>query len=919
MNTITFSKILYLSLIGLLINCGCAPDKADARVSWRDASHQTVLKNQAMEAKFQAGLLYQLKDIRTGKTLISNDLAGLPAELGIFGSAGINLDDCMVTQQVRPDSIVSKFLAQDGTELKLSWKIEPGKGDIILDMSGRSPEPVDQIRITFIGCDMVNHNAVAVDNYGVGRAFNGPWNGTFGHPESSDYSRGYVHPIVSLFESGTNGWFLEGREERIGPANLLMQGRGETVDVTLAKGFSVKKTNTPRMFEIRFRTYQKHWEDAVDKYLEWMEKDVGFVPLEKKSPAWIRDIKTHLYVRVGDFDTLESLAKRLDPTKVIIGREVGWRMHPMDVDYPDYRPNETAKRWFKRARELGFHVGAHFNTAGVGKNFPDLLERFERGFTLIGTDEDGNKKYYEVEGKNRHRYCSTALKDWRDYLIEQMREAVEVGVDLIYIDESMAAMGNFVVDGMTAVEGVMTLEKEITEAYPNVAIETEQFNPMASRHAAFALSQMPLGHPLSGYIFSRFIHILPESYMCAPTEENMMDAFTSWGFMVPSGGREESWLEIDKAFQDYDLVPDSKLPRRAFKRFESHSSSGFLPISDSPIPQEGYKLFGYRGTNGVIAYFEKQPNKRGLVIYEPGKEPKWVGTRITGVSTWQGPGILQQWTPGIDLNVEWMIYDGNMMMGLDPKKSYYLDEKGKLSPNRFHLTAVPENFTFNEDKTTQLAPIHYSHDGSFYKLSFSGKGRIQMYVPDGMLVFLNGKEIEVNRETKTGEAQIDATPDNVCVLVAFRKTDVELSGKWADMPWTTSLMMRTFYFGQHRTLDYSTEGPVRKMKDINAFYTHVSGAGFIIGRLPEAQSIRLQGAYGMREESIVTDGDGVVRINGNEVVRVPAGKRPYKVQSFDVDISSYAGQYIMMEFVSDGNVHGPTAADWYNPWIVVEK
>ena len=75
----------------------------------------------------------------------------------------------------------------------------------------------------------------------------------------------------------------------------------------------------------------------------------------------------------------------------------------------------------------------------------------------------------------------------------------------------------------------------------------------------------------------------------------------------------------------------------------------------------------------------------------------------------------------------------------------------------------------------------------------------------------------------------------------------------------------------------------------------------------------------MRDESIITDGDAVIRINGKELMRVPAGDRPYKVHSFDVDVTSYAGQYVMLEFLSDGRVHGPTAADWYNPWIVVDS
>jgi len=609
------------------------------------------------------------------------------------------------------------------------------------------------------------------------------------------------------------------------------------------------------------------------------------------------------------------MARRLDPSKTLIGRMVGWRMHLMDMNYPDYRVNETAKRWFRHARKLGFHVGAHFNTAGVGKNYPELLKRFERGFDVIGIDEEGNKLYHELPGKFRHRYCSTALKDWRQYLISQMQDAVDAGVDLIYIDESMAATGKFVVDGMTAIEGVMTLEKEIMEAYPNVAVETEQFNLMANRHAAFALSQMPPGHPLSGYIFHRFVKVVPESGMYEPTEEGLMDSFDLWGFMLPGaslvvGGDQpgvESWVQIAEAFQKYDLVPDSRLPRKVCRIFRRHPSHGMQAVIDSAPPREGYKFFGYRGDGDVTAYFEKHPGKRGLVVYEPGKEPQWFGTRYTGISKWSGPGAIK----------DWIIYDGDTMLGLDPEQSYEIDTDLRPAQEAFHVTAIPEDFALYSDPSRYILPIDGGRDGSFYKLTFTGNGQLRMHVPDDMLVFLNGEAVPVDRKTRTATAQAVDTEQGASVLLAFRKLDVELSGRWVDLPWQQPQSQRRFYLGRHRMLDYNPESPTRYMKDINALYTHITAIGVIIGRLPQAGSIHLRGAYEMREESF-SAGDGVVRINSKEVMRVPAGERPYNIYCFDVDISDYAGQYVLLEFVCDG--HGaPSAADWYNPWIIVER
>lgn len=886
--------------------------------SWRAESQRAVLENETLVARFQSGLLVELEDRKSGTKLLSVDPMELPAKIPLFGPVAFDLDTAAITQNKLPGTLSCRLRGKDGTEWKVQWVLEGREGgDLILRTWARTKTPVEQFRIPFRGCDITDHSLVWISNYGAGHVHRAPWSGSLGDV-ANGISRSYLQPIVALFEGEGAGWFVEGREEKIGPANITVQGRGDTADLFLARGFAVPTTE-PEMFEIRIRTYREHWEDSVDPYVQWMEEGAGFVPLEKKSPAWVKDIQAQSYVRIGDFESLDKLAKRVDPGKTMIGRMVGWRMHPMDLEYPDYRVNETAKRWFKRARELGFHVGAHFNTAGVCNTNEELLERFHRGFQVTGTDEDGNPTYYELADPGRHRYCSTALKDWREYLIEQMREAVEVGVDLIYIDESMAGTGAFYLDGMTAIEGVMTLEREIMEAYPGVAVETEQFNPMASRHAAFALSQMPLGHPLSGYIFHRFIKILPEGYTSMPTDVDMLDAVQSYGFMVPGGGMTESWIEISHAFQEYELKPDSRMPRTSFKTFETHPSHGIAPVDDLPMPPEGIRLFGYRGKDGVTAYYEKHPTRRGLVIYEPGKKPKWVGTRITGVTTWPGSPVVQEVTPGVSEAVaDWMMYDGKNVLGLNSATTYRMDESKTMSADRFHLTRIPDDFQLHTDENLRIAPVHHSADRSFYMLTFTGNGVIDMRVPDDMLVFFNGESVPVDRATGTASTGIAASEESLGVLIAFKKLDREISGPWGDLPWQTSQLQRPFYLGRHQVLDYSTEGPVRKMREMNGFYTHVTGTGVLVGRLPEARSIRLQSGYGMRDESIITDGDAVIRINGKELLRVPAGGRPYKVHSLDLDITAYAGQYVMLEFLSDGRVHGPTAADWYNPWIVVD-
>ena len=911
------SGILCLSLVCLLIGTSVS-----LAASWRDTSQQAVLKNKTIEAKFQGGLLYELKDRKTGQTLLSVSPADMPAKLQIFGTSGIDLDTCTVSQKVTKKSVISIFRGANGVRWQLRWSIEPGTGDLILRMSAKTPEPVTMLRYIFTGCDIADHSMVMISGYGVGQVYNAPWKGTFGDPAAKDYSQSYNHPLVALFQGETSGWFLEGRDLNLGPANAFSKGLGQTADIAMIRGYP-SATREPEMFEMRLRTYSKHWEDAVDPYIDWMEKDAGFAPLGTgHHPVWVKDIKNQAYVRVGNFERLEALAKRVDPAKTFIGREVGWRKCPMDRNFPNYEITDVAARWFRRARDLGFHVGAHFNSKCITLDYPELIERFRPGLQVTGTDDDGNEIFDGVGPQHAGRlvYCSAAYKPFRDYLIKQMRYAVDAGVDVIYLDQSMAPGGKFLIDGVNGIQGLILLIKETMEAYPGVAVELEQFNPMSARYASFTLSQMPLGHPLSGYIFHKFINIVPEGIQNSPIDTANVDAFQVFGFMLPSAN-EYSWLNYSRAFQQYDLVPDSRLPRKAYRKFETHPSHGWTPVSDSQIPAQGYKMFGYRGAGGVTAYFEKCPNKRGLVIYEPGKEPRWIGTRISGVRTWQGPGVLRELVQGVNAEVDWLIYDGNTMLGLDPKMTYRLDESAVLPQDRFHVTSIPEDFAgfYGEDMRT--IPQDVARDESYYRVVFTGNGEIKMYVPDDVLVFLNGEQVTVDRQAKTAQAQIVAQSDKPGLLLAYRKTETQLTGRWVNLPWQTSANQREWYVSRHIMYGFPADGPALLKYDGNGFNNHVAGIGTIIGRIPNAKSIRLQGAFCMGDDSTGSYGDGVVRLNGKEVLRIPVdppSTEPYKIREFNVDISSFAGKYVMLEFTCDGIVRGSGSADWYNPQIVVE-
>src|SRR5437762_9292809 len=129
---------------------------------WQDQSNRAVLRNESLEASFQSGLLYQLKDLSTGEVLLSVEPGKLPSKLSLFGKRQIDLAGCTCSASAMPTKLTSQFKSSDGSEWVLNWRIEPAGGDLIFSSSAKSAEPVDDMRGLLFGCDISRHKLVSV-------------------------------------------------------------------------------------------------------------------------------------------------------------------------------------------------------------------------------------------------------------------------------------------------------------------------------------------------------------------------------------------------------------------------------------------------------------------------------------------------------------------------------------------------------------------------------------------------------------------------------------------------------------------------------------------------------------------------------------------------------------------------------------
>ena len=89
--------------------------------TWRDSSYRASLANKSMEARFQCGIIYELKDLTNGQKLILLEPDKLPAAMPLFGAKSINLNECEISYKTNGTSISCMYKSTGGISWTLEW------------------------------------------------------------------------------------------------------------------------------------------------------------------------------------------------------------------------------------------------------------------------------------------------------------------------------------------------------------------------------------------------------------------------------------------------------------------------------------------------------------------------------------------------------------------------------------------------------------------------------------------------------------------------------------------------------------------------------------------------------------------------------------------------------------------------------
>jgi hypothetical protein len=253
----------------------------------------------------------------------------------------------------------------------------------------------------------------------------------------------------------------------------------------------------------RINTYRGDWKVPAEKYRQWYWKAYNLEAEEQLRQKWIRDVKFAISWCPGNTDILDALAKKIDPSKVLLHFS-NWRTDGYDENYPDYFASESAKVFLKKGREMGFHIMPHFNSIDMDPSNPvyDRVRDFPyrsvetkqlQGWSwynsrVIGVPES-NTNRMENRDKKVMVKIHPGLSMWRSILGERILTAAkELSLNTVFIDVTLCIWNihNSIVESMPPTEGMNKLIRHVSELGNGLVVGGEGLNEITAQRQSFA-------------------------------------------------------------------------------------------------------------------------------------------------------------------------------------------------------------------------------------------------------------------------------------------------------------------------------------------------------------------------------------------------------------------------------------------------
>ncbi len=728
------------------------------------------------------------------------------------------------------------LIHQGGNEIILTIEVEAETGDLLIGGSGVSDTAgVYGFQWGCGGLDIQNLELILPAHGGQVINASAPFN-----------AKNYQYPALweaqlAIIQGQQGGFFVRGADETFQFKEFNCQKDSKR----LALGFQTHNqapwdTLTAVKSVIwRLNTYTGDWRVPTQIHRDWMEKTFNPWRLSEM-PAWVQDIglvviHTHL-----DTEMLAHLAELVDPTKTLIYL-TGWRRHRHDVSYPDYTAREGFDGFVEYAHELGYRVMPHVNLVAISPYHPLYAEFKTFQFRDPWNEELRGWKWNETDSPERHAFINPASSEFRNIFVQRLKAVWDkYRIDAFHLDVSLLVVNdaNGLIEGLNSAQGNIYLHEELAEAMPDAVFSGEHLHEVTFFRENFAQRWMlppeQIPHPISAFLFSRYTRSY--GYLGIPvldagnqlTYQTFLHSYESWGILPTVRIRHASNLDgyliqnilsVARQWQELGLSPD----------FESD----WRPDT----------LFQYTTQTGETVTYQRTSTGSIFDLPQDGGYE-----RVYGVTEVQTHRSLPHWRA----------YNETNLLGLDPNKSYLLDNMPR-DLSQVHINSLPPGVSVTETRITENAAL--------FRLE---KTNISL---------------EVNLLSKLHQA----------------RTGIVLNG--AELPLQRG--------GTFRDLRSTLSGVAKPAIHAHPFYQDGSGDTFgeFMIPLPDSPNIRLQFYIGLREGSEKSDGvTFIVSVQGDEIFRQHYNQQRW--EPVTLNLSPYRDQIVKLRFTTTPGPNDDTGWDW---------
>ena len=786
--------------------------------------------------QFDRGVITYIHNKLTNETYtLPPGTLGFRAQTGILGihkSVWARHATTVDAQKINPHQAEILF-RQGGNEITLSIEVEAHTGDLLI--GGNAVSDTAGVYGFQWGCenlDITNLKLILpVDGGQVIDASSPVTSRRFNYP-------GLWETQLAILQGQQGGFFVRGTDETFQFKQFNCQKDNESIalDFQTHNQAPWDILTTAKSVVWRFNTYAGDYRVPAQIYRDWME--TTFKPWRLLDmPGWVQDIGLVVNGPLN-IESLDRLSELVDPTKTLLYL-VGWRRDGYDVSYPDYTPKEGFGDFVEYAHQHGFRVMPHVNLVGISPYHPLYPEFQSFQFRDPWSKEPIGWKWDETDNPKRHAWINNASSKFRNLLVQQLKAVwKKYRVDAFHLDISHVVVNDAsgLIEGLNSARGNVLMHKELAEAMPGVVFSGEHLHEVTFFRESFAqrwkLPPAATPHPISAFLFSPYTR--PYGYLGLPSLEsdplgyqNFLNSYEGWGVLptVQAGLRElnghltQQILAVARQWQELGLMPD----------FESDWGPD--------------TLFQYTTQTGETVTYQRTPTGSTFILPQDGGYE-----RVYGVTEVQTHRSLPHWHA----------YNETTLLGLDPGKSYLLDDTPR-DLFQVHINALPPGVSVTETRVTENAAL--------FRL-----------------------------EKTNVSLEIDLLSE-----LHLARTGIVMNG--IELP-----MGRGATFIESE----STLAGIAK-KEIHAHPPYQGGSGDTFGEftlpLPDSSDIRLQFYIGLWEGSQNSDGvTFIVSVQGDEIFHQHYNQQ--KWQPVTLNLSPYRGELVKLRFTTTPGPNGNASWDW---------